>query len=193
MHDGGYNGSGRIIQNVTCGWGSALRRCESGAAGPRPTGWMAFWTSRGRAPLARITDADAERVVTVTLETLPKNAAHWSTRSMTAASVLIQTAVARIWRLQPHRAETFKLSKDRSCVVKVRGIVGLCLTPPDRAMVLWANSRKSDNAGSHRKIHPAARRGAASDTSRLAAGSFTSHLNGAHPNLVHVVDNVGLS
>ena len=41
-----------------------------------------------------------------TLETTPKDATHWSTRSMAAEVGLSQTAVSRIWRafgLQPHR------------------------------------------------------------------------------------------
>jgi len=42
-------------------------------------------------------------------------AAHWSSRTLAKASRLSQTAVMGIWRafgLQPHRAETFKLSTD---------------------------------------------------------------------------------
>lgn len=92
----------------------------------------------------RITDAEVERVVTMTLETLPKDATHWSTRSMASASGLSQTAVARIWRafgLQPHRAETFKLSKDPLFVEKVRDIVGLYLNPPERALVLCVDEK----------------------------------------------------
>ena len=91
-----------------------------------------------------ITDAEVKRVVTMTLETLPKNATHWSTRSMAAASGLSQTAVARIWRafsLQPHRVETFKLSKDPLFVEKVRDIVGLYLDPPDCAMVVCVDEK----------------------------------------------------
>ena len=62
-----------------------------------------------------ITDAQVEEVITKTLESTPKNATHWSTRSMAAEVGLTQTAVSRIWRafgLQPHRQETWKLSKD---------------------------------------------------------------------------------
>ena len=65
-----------------------------------------------------ITDTDVERVVTLTLETTPADATHWSTRSMAARTGLSQSAISRIWRafaLQPHRTETFKLSSDRSC------------------------------------------------------------------------------
>ena len=96
-----------------------------------------------------ITDGEVERVVTMTLETLPKNATHWSTRSMAAASGLSQTAVARIWRafsLQPHRVETFKLSKDPLFVEKVRDIVGLYLDPPERAMVLCVDEKSQIQA-----------------------------------------------
>ncbi len=53
-----------------------------------------------------IADADVERVITTTLETTPKDATHWSTRSLAAQVGLSQTAVSRIWRafgLQPHR------------------------------------------------------------------------------------------
>ena len=46
----------------------------------------------------KITDADVEMVVTKTLESKPKNATHWSTRSMAKASGLNQTAIGRIWR-----------------------------------------------------------------------------------------------
>ena len=45
-----------------------------------------------------IADADVERVITTTLETTPKDATHWSTRSMAAQVGLSQTAVSRIWR-----------------------------------------------------------------------------------------------
>ena len=59
----------------------------------------------------KITDADVERVLRLTLESKPKAATHWSTREMAKTSGINQTAVSRIWRafsLAPHRAETFK-------------------------------------------------------------------------------------
>jgi transposase len=57
----------------------------------------------------KITDAEAERVIALTLERTPRDATHWSTRAMAQRSGLSQTAVSRIWRafgLQPHRSET---------------------------------------------------------------------------------------
>lgn len=76
----------------------------------------------------KITHADVERVIVKTLEETPKDATHWSTRSMAAATGMSQSAISRIWRafaLQPHRAETFKLSKDPLFIDKVRDVVGL--------------------------------------------------------------------
>ncbi|PYM84331.1 MAG: hypothetical protein DME09_08745 [Candidatus Rokuibacteriota bacterium] len=76
----------------------------------------------------RIADAEVERVMRLTLETAPRDATHWSTRALARRCGLSQTAVSRIWRafaLQPHRVETFKLSKDPLFIEKVRDIVGL--------------------------------------------------------------------
>ena len=96
-----------------------------------------------------ITDADVERVVTRTLETKPKAATHWSTRGMAEAAGLSQTAVGRIWRafgLKPHRRETFKLSTDPFFVEKVRDVVGLYLSPPERAIVLCVDEKSQVQA-----------------------------------------------
>ena len=62
-------------------------------------------------------------MITLTLESTPKDATHWSTRSMAQRSGLSHTTVSRIWRafaLQPHRTETFKLSADPFFIEKVR-------------------------------------------------------------------------
>ena len=94
--------------------------------------------------LRMIDDADVERVIALTLETTPRDATHWSTRSMARRSGLSHTTVSRIWRafaLQPHRTETFKLSADPLFIEKVRDIVGLYLDPPDRALVLCVDEK----------------------------------------------------
>jgi hypothetical protein len=78
-------------------------------------------------------------VVVDTLETTPRDATHWSRASMAAHSGLSRSTVGRIWqafRLQPHRAETFKLSTDPVFIDKVRDVVGHYIDPPDRAIVL---------------------------------------------------------
>lgn len=97
----------------------------------------------------KITDADVERVVRLTLETAPRDATHWSTRAMAKRCGLSQTAVSRIWRafvLQPHRVKTFKLSKDPLFIDKVRDIVGLYLDPPEKALVLCVDEKSQIQA-----------------------------------------------
>jgi transposase len=49
----------------------------------------------------QISDRDVERVITKTLESTPKDATHWSTRSMAKASGLTQSAVSQIARALP--------------------------------------------------------------------------------------------
>ena len=91
-----------------------------------------------------ITDGDVERVIRKTLEERPAEATHWSTRLMAKTAGVTQTAVVRIWHaygLQPHRAETFKLSTDPRFVDKVRDVVGLYLAPPERALVLCVDEK----------------------------------------------------
>jgi transposase len=91
-----------------------------------------------------ISDAMVEKAVTLTLETTPKDATHWSTRSLAKRTGLSRSSVSRIWRafgLRPHRSETFKLSTDPLLIEKVRDIVGLYLNPPDRAVVLCVDEK----------------------------------------------------
>jgi transposase len=97
----------------------------------------------------KITDAQVEQAVTQTLQSLPRAATHWSTRSLAAKVGLSQSAVVRIWHsfgLQPHRTETFKLSTDPQLVEKVRDIVGLYLNPPEHAIVLCVDEKSQVQA-----------------------------------------------
>ncbi len=96
-----------------------------------------------------ITDEQVEEVIVKTLESTPKDATHWSTRSMAREVGLTQSAVLRIWHafgLQPHRSETWKLSKDPQFVAKVRDVVGLYLNPPERAVVLCVDEKSQIQA-----------------------------------------------
>jgi transposase len=96
-----------------------------------------------------ITDEQVEEVVIKTLETTPKDATHWSTRSMAREVGLTQSAVLRIWKafgLQPHRQQTWKLSKDPLFIDKVRDVVGLYLNPPERAVVLCVDEKSQIQA-----------------------------------------------
>ena len=92
----------------------------------------------------RLSDVEVERVLTMTLESTPKNATHWSTRSLAAACGLSNASIHRVWQafgLAPHRSESFKLSKDPLFIDKVRDIVGLYMAPPDKALVLCVDEK----------------------------------------------------
>src|SRR3954447_976363 len=96
-----------------------------------------------------VSDEQVEQVIVKTLESTPRDATHWSTRSMAMEVGLTQSAVHRIWKafgLQPHRQESWKLSKDPLFVDKVRDVVGLYLNPPERAVVLCVDEKSQIQA-----------------------------------------------
>ena len=96
-----------------------------------------------------VADEQVEAVITRTLETTPKNATHWSTRSLAHELGMSQSAVSRIWRafgLQPHRQDNWKLSKDPQFIDKVRDVVGLYLDPPETAVVLCVDEKSQIQA-----------------------------------------------
>ena len=83
-------------------------------------------------------------VVRRTPGTRPADVPHWSTRSMAGESGLSHTTVGRTRNAfgpQPHRSEIFKPSGDPEFADKVRDIVGLHLSPPDRAPVLCVDGK----------------------------------------------------
>jgi transposase len=88
-------------------------------------------------------------IVDATIKTTPKDATHWSVRAMAASQKVSPATVQRIWkkhRLQPHRLESFKFSNDPEFAPKVRDIVGLYMTPPDRAIVLSVDEKSQIQA-----------------------------------------------
>jgi transposase len=96
-----------------------------------------------------ITDEKVEAVIIKTLEEKPSDATHWSTRSMAKAMGMSQTSISLIWRafgLQPHRAETFKLSTDPLFIDKLYDVCGLYLDPPERAVVLCVDEKSQIQA-----------------------------------------------
>ena len=96
-----------------------------------------------------VSDDQVAEVIERTLNTTPKDATHWSIRSMAAATGLSHTTIRRIWAafgLQPHRSETFKLSTDPLFVDKVKDIVDLYMSPPNRAIVLCVDEKSQIQA-----------------------------------------------
>jgi transposase len=91
-----------------------------------------------------VTDDLVQTVIVKTLEEMPVDATHWSTRSMAKEMGMSQSAISRIWRafgLKPHLVDTFKLSNDPLFIEKVRDVVGLYLNPPEAALVLCVEEK----------------------------------------------------
>jgi transposase len=90
---------------------------------------------------------DAEKVksiVEATLHTKPKDATHWSTRTLAKAQGVSHSTIQRIWNahgLQPHRVKPFKLSTDKRFEEKLTDVVGVYLNPPDKAVVLCVDEK----------------------------------------------------
>ena len=121
--------------------------------------WRARYIERGVRGLERdasrpgrkkpLSAALIERVVDMTLHERPPAATQWSARVMAKAVGLSHTSVQRIWAahgLKPHLVKRFKLSNDKHFVDKVVDVVGLYLTPPDKAVVLSVDEKSQIQA-----------------------------------------------
>jgi transcriptional regulator with XRE-family HTH domain len=148
----------RIVLGSARGESNTDIAARLGLSKPTVGKWRARYVARGLDGLLdeprpgaprTVSDEDVERVLTLTLETLPEDATHWSTRAMAQRTGLSQSTISRIWRafmLKPHRSETFKISKDPLFIEKVRDIVGLYLNPPDHALVLAVDEKSQIQA-----------------------------------------------
>ena len=141
--------------------GLANRRIAQEVRTSRPT--VILWRDRfaaggvaalledapGRGRPASITRAKLKRIIEATTQTRPRGATHWSTRSLAKAQGISHATVQRIWDahgLQPHRVETFKLSRDKRFVEKLSDVVGVYLNPPDKAVILCVDEKSQIQA-----------------------------------------------
>ena len=97
---------------------------------------------RGRKP--RHGQEDVAALVEATLRSKPEGATHWSCRTMARARGLSKATVNRVWQeynLKPHRARSFKLSRDPRFLEKLTDVVGLYLRPPDKSLVICVDEK----------------------------------------------------
>jgi transposase len=113
-------------------------------------GLAGLFSDRPRSGRPKLIPAAKEAaIVEATMRTIPKDATHWSVRSMAANQKVSPATVMRIWKkhkLQPHRVESFKFSNDPDFAPKVRDIVGLYMNPPDKAIVLSVDEKSQIQA-----------------------------------------------
>jgi transposase len=92
---------------------------------------------RGRKPW--LPEGTAAEIVRVTCTERPNDGStHWSTRSLAKVVGVSAETVRRVWRqhgLQPWRTDIFKISNDPRFEEKLVDVVGLYLSPPQRAAV----------------------------------------------------------
>ena len=103
----------------------------------------------GRGRKREISATKVKRIVHDTLHVKPRGATQWSCRTMAERHQVSSATIQRIWDahgLQPHRAETFKLSTDSAFVDKLTDIVGLYLNPPDKAVVICVDEKSQIQA-----------------------------------------------
>lgn len=111
--------------------------------------WVEAKIAKGRGRKPSIPQEKIAEIVELTLHSKPDGETHWSCRSMAKAVGVSPATVQRIWSargLQPHRVETFKLSNDKRFEEKLVDVVGLYLSPPDKAVVLCADEKSQIQA-----------------------------------------------
>ena len=149
----------RIVLLSADGNAASLICAHTGASRPKVQRWLDRYDAEGVAGIVedrprpgrprRITPEMEGWIIRQTLEGSPPLGTHWSTRLMAAQTGLHHATVARIWRahgLQPHRVETFKLSRDPQFVEKLRDVVGLYMDPPEHAVVFSVDEKSQIQA-----------------------------------------------
>lgn len=79
----------------------------------------------------------------------PAGRTQWSTRSMAKAKGVSGYTVGRIWQangIKPHIKRTFKVSNDKNFEAKFWDVIGLYLSPPDKALVLCCDEKSQCQA-----------------------------------------------
>ena len=101
----------------------------------------------GRKP--RLDPEFVQGVLFKTLHTKPRGETHWSVRTMAREVNVHPSTIHRIWQLhgiQPHRTQSFKLSKDPQFERKLIDVVGLYMNPPEHSVVFSIDEKPQTQA-----------------------------------------------
>lgn len=89
------------------------------------------------------------KIIKMTTTKTPKDGTHWSTRGLAKVLGLNHSFVNRVWRevgLKPHLSSQFKVSNDPDFEEKLHDVVGLYLSPPEKAVVFCVDEKTSIQA-----------------------------------------------
>ena len=113
-------------------------------------GVVTLWEiAAGRGRKATYSAKKIKEIVDATLQTKPKGMTHWSCRSMAEAQGISKATVNRIWQshnIKPHLVKNFKVSRDAKFLEKLTDVVGLYLSPPEKAIVLCIDEKSQIQA-----------------------------------------------
>jgi transposase len=145
-----------MVLMAATGFADSVIAQELGVGAPRVRRWVARYVKQGLAGLekdaprgGRPRQVSAQRVIELTTQTQPEAATHWSTRTMAKEAGASAATISRIWRshgLKPHLSKTFKVSNDNRFEEKLTDIVGLYMSPPERAVVLCCDEKSQVQA-----------------------------------------------
>lgn len=150
----------RIVLASAAGFKNEEICAEVGVSPPMVTRWLNRYEEQGLAGLLKdkhrsgkpkvISREKEKEIIRLTQQGPPAGAGtHWSTRTLAPHVGVSAETVRRIWKaagLQPHRIETFKLSKDPHFVEKLQDVVGLYVSPPERAVVFSVDEKSQVQA-----------------------------------------------
>lgn len=90
-----------------------------------------------------------QQVIAKTTGECPRNATHWSTRTLAEELDTSHTFVAKVWReceFKPHLVSQFKISNDPCFAEKLEDVVGLYLDPSENTVVFCVDEKSSIQA-----------------------------------------------
>jgi transposase len=140
-----------MVLMAAAGFSDSAIAQDLGVGAPRVRRWVARYVLLGPAGIqqdaprgGRPRKVDAQRVICLTTQTQPEAATQWSVRTMAKHAGASKATISRIWRahgLKPHLSRTFKVSNDIHFEDKLADIVGLYMSPPERAVVLCCDEK----------------------------------------------------
>ncbi|MCA1682376.1 MAG: IS630 family transposase, partial [Actinobacteria bacterium] len=149
----------RVLLSAADGVSNSEISEVAGVSRPTVLAWRAQFTqdgltgfgevAKGRGRKPSISDEKVAEIVELTQHSKPKDATHWSCRSMAKHAGVSPAMVQRIWSargLKPHLVKTFKISGDPRFEEKLIDVVGLYLNPPEQAVVLCMDEKSQIQA-----------------------------------------------